>query len=154
MVSDISEKTKSLVPRPASPPAQAAPARSAKGHFLVGENWTGNRRGRPVGSRNKLAESFLSALFADFQQHGPQAIAEMRVTDPSGYIKTVAALLPREARAEPADQFELMSDDELREFVRDKIIHIAPHFFDDCGCGNSEDAQCETRGLPLNSKSR
>ncbi len=99
----------------------------------MGENWAGNRRGRPVGSRNKLAESFLWALFADFQQHGPEAIAEMRVTDPSAYIRTVAALLPREARAEPADRFELMSDDELREFVRDKMIESAPHLFGDDG---------------------
>ncbi len=52
----------------------------------------------------------------------------MRVTDPSGYVKTVAALLPREARAETTDAFEAMSDEELRAFVTDKLTAGAPDF--------------------------
>ena len=52
--------------------------------------------GRPKGSRNKLSESFLTALANDFDKHGVQAIETMRVNDPSGYVKTIANLLPKD----------------------------------------------------------
>ncbi len=120
MTSRVAEKPKSLVvARPAS-----QPARNNRGQFLTGS--IGNPAGRPRGSRNKLGEAFIDALFRDFAEHGAEAIAEMRVTDPTGYVRTVASLLPREARAEPPDRFDAMSDEELREFIADKLTAGAP----------------------------
>src|SRR5262245_11937534 len=51
---------------------------------------SGNPAGRPKGSRNKLSEEFLSALCADFEEHGVASIVSMRENDPSSYVKVVA----------------------------------------------------------------
>jgi hypothetical protein len=52
--------------------------------------------GRPRGARNKLARRFVEDLQADWEAHGPGAIRIMRIEDPVAYVKTVAAILPRE----------------------------------------------------------
>ena len=39
---------------------------------------SGNPAGRPRGSRNKLAEDFVAALYDDFRDHGAAAIAVCR----------------------------------------------------------------------------
>jgi hypothetical protein len=57
---------------------------------------SGNPAGRPRGSRNKLSEDFLSALCADFDKHGAASIVNMRENDPSGYVKVVAGLVPKD----------------------------------------------------------
>ena len=58
---------------------------------------SGNPKGRPKGARNRLGSQFLEALEADFNRHGPQAIALMRERKPDIYIRVVAGLLPKEA---------------------------------------------------------
>lgn len=52
--------------------------------------------GRPKGSRNKLAESFLKALHDDFEENGVAAIQAARAADPLGYVKIVAGLMPQQ----------------------------------------------------------
>lgn len=56
--------------------------------------------GRPKGARSKLGEAFLRALKADFAAGGLDAIQRMRATDPSGYVRTIASLLPKELTGE------------------------------------------------------
>ena len=56
---------------------------------------SGNPKGRPIGSRNKLAESFLAAMAQDFQAHGQDAIRKARESDPVAYLRTLATLVPR-----------------------------------------------------------
>jgi hypothetical protein len=72
-----------------------------KQHRNLEEPWrpgqSGNPRGRPKGARNRLGTAFLEALEADFNQFGPQAIAQVREKKPEVYIKVVADLLPKEA---------------------------------------------------------
>lgn len=63
------------------------------------KGWAGGP-GRPKGSRQKLADSFLSALANDFNEHGVAVIEHVRVNDPSTYVRTIAALLPKEITAE------------------------------------------------------
>ncbi len=58
---------------------------------------SGNPKGRPKGSRNRLGTEFLEALEADFSQFGPQAIVLVRERKPDIYIRVVAGLLPKEA---------------------------------------------------------
>lgn len=77
---------------------------------------SGNPAGRPKGSRHKLGEDFLSALYADFQQHGPSAIAKVRERKPEVYLKVVASLLPREVKLDAPDLREL-SDAELMAII-------------------------------------
>lgn len=55
---------------------------------------SGNPAGRPKGTRNKLSENFVAALYADFEEHGIRAIQDMRVEKPGDYVKVVASLIP------------------------------------------------------------
>jgi len=55
---------------------------------------SGNPAGRPKGTRNKLSENFVAALYADFEEHGIKAIQDMRVEKPGDYVKVVASLIP------------------------------------------------------------
>lgn len=74
--------------------ADAAPAavRDDQGRFLTGNNGGG----RPVGSRNKLTDTFLTAIADDFAANGVDAIARVREADPAIYLKLVSSLLPRQ----------------------------------------------------------
>lgn len=84
------------------------PAKDTK--FKPGNN--ANPRGRPKGSRNKLGEDFLSALQADFSDHGKAAIKTVREERPHEYLKVVASILPKEVNVTTNAVTE-MSDDEL-----------------------------------------
>jgi len=57
-----------------------------------------NPKGRPKGTRNKLSQQFLDDLWAHWQGHGPSAIAELCDTNPYGYVKVVADLLPKDIK--------------------------------------------------------
>lgn len=71
------------------------PEQDPKGRFVSG-NIGG---GRPKGSRNKLGEAFIEAMYADFQKHGVSAIETVRTGKPDQYLKVVASILPKEIEA-------------------------------------------------------
>jgi hypothetical protein len=77
----------------ASAPA-ASLERDERGRFLTGGN---GGPGRPRGSKNRLAEHFLNALADDFEQHGPAAIENVRLSDPSTYLRIITAVVGRDA---------------------------------------------------------
>lgn len=84
-------------------------ARAAGKLFKPGQS--GNPGGKPSGSRNALQGQFFRVLAADFERYGKSAIESMRKRDPSGYVKTVASLMPKELELKrPLEQF---GDDEL-----------------------------------------
>lgn len=65
---------------------------------------SGNPGGRPLGARTKLTALFLNRLADDFQEHGKKALVEAREKDPMGYIKAIAALMPKQIEAtQPLD---------------------------------------------------
>ena len=66
--------------------------RDAKGRFLVGNKPPG---GRPKGSRNKLAESFVSDLRDCWEAHGVDALEKYAPETPDVLIKVIASLLPK-----------------------------------------------------------
>jgi hypothetical protein len=73
---------------------------------------SGNPRGRPKGSRHKLGENFISALQADFSEHGSEVIQAVRTKRPQDYLKIVASILPKEVNVNESALHQL-SDDEL-----------------------------------------
>ena len=74
--------------------------------------------GRPKGSRNKLGEEFIAALYDDFETNGVAAIEIARRTDPVQYLKVIAAVIPQEVIHKVEDYDEL-SDAELERALLD-----------------------------------
>ncbi len=93
------------------------PRSQRSGLFKPGQS--GNPAGRPKGSRNKLGESFIATLAADFEEHGVAAIRAAREGDPVAYVKVIAGLLPKELKVETR-RLEEMSNDELMAILRDE----------------------------------
>ena len=85
----------------------------------TGQFITGNRlgRGRPLGSKPKLSEKFISELAKHFSKHGAKAIERVYNDDPATYLKLVAHLVPREtlAKLEVTGEIELKA--EVQAFV-------------------------------------
>lgn len=78
---------------------------------------SGNPKGRPKGSRNKLGEAFIAAMHEDFEANGVKAIETVRDEKPDQYLKVIASILPRELNVN-VNEFEEMSDDQLIERIR------------------------------------
>ena len=57
---------------------------------------SGNPKGRPLGSKNKLSEDFLEALTENFAKHGKEAIDRVVKDEPAQYLKIIAGLMPKE----------------------------------------------------------
>jgi hypothetical protein len=57
---------------------------------------SGNPAGRPKGSRQRLAECFVSALANDFEANGVAAIQTVREEKPDVYLQVIAKVLPKE----------------------------------------------------------
>lgn len=87
--------------------------RDTDGRFLSGNNGGGRKKG----SRNRLTETFLTAVEIDFADHGTEALTQLRVNDPATYLRIVASLVPRDLvmRREQEPDFSDMTDNELAE---------------------------------------
>jgi Family of unknown function (DUF5681) len=89
-------------------------SRNIRGQFEQGH--VGNPQGRPRGSRNKLGECFLHELYADWIEHGKDAIRKVREEMPHVYLKVVASLLPKQLEIRE-NAFDGVSDDELDAII-------------------------------------
>ena len=78
---------------------------------------SGNPAGRLRGSRNKLSEAVISALYRDFSKHGEKAIAKVRRYQPGVYLKVIALLIPREHEVEHRNRVKELSDEQLEAMV-------------------------------------
>ena len=74
---------------------------------------SGNLKGRPKGSRNKLGEDFIAALHEDFQKHSAKVIERVRTERPDAYLKVIASIVPKQLDIGSANPFEVWTDDEL-----------------------------------------
>ena len=78
---------------------------------------SGNPKGRPQGSRNKLSEEFLADVHASWQVWGRPALMTAAITDPVSYVRMVASLMPREIEATVTPVTERMSDAQLEAII-------------------------------------
>ena len=60
---------------------------------------SGNPKGRPLGSRNKLSEEFFRDLCDAWQAFGKPALMTAAWTHPLEFVRLVASLMPRELEA-------------------------------------------------------
>src|SRR5262245_31813316 len=91
---------------------------------------SGNKAGRPKGSRNKLGEQFIADLYADWTAHGATVIEKVRNEQPAAYLKVVASLMPRELNVKSEPLFDGMDDGQLAELiesVRREIVARTPN---------------------------
>ncbi|RYE71343.1 MAG: hypothetical protein EOO81_06160 [Oxalobacteraceae bacterium] len=98
---------------------------------------SGNPKGRPAGSRNKLGEDFIAALNEDFQAHGRAAIQKVRDEKPDQYLKVIASIVPKDLNVN-VNNFDGMSDDELRAELRGLAASLAAFVGDDQSGGDYE----------------
>ena len=83
--------------------------------------------GRPKGSRNKLSEDFVGALYQDFQTHGVQAIADTREKDPATYVRVIAGLLPKELKLrDERDLTDEQLDARIQQLAKALNLEIRP----------------------------
>ena len=88
--------------------------------------------GRPKGSRARLQEKVLSALFEDFSVNGEAVIRRVRERKPEVYLTAVVSLLPKQAQ-KVESPFADISDAELEALeqhlavVRAKLVQNIEH---------------------------
>src|SRR6516165_8218140 len=79
---------------------------------------SGNAKGRPQGSRNKLTEEFTHSLCKAWLIYGEAALQTVAMTQPVEFIRVVASLMPRDVEVTIAHvKAERMSDDQLLEIA-------------------------------------
>jgi hypothetical protein len=57
---------------------------------------SGNPAGRPRGSRNRLADAFVTDLAAAWEEHGVMALTKCATAEPAKFVSIIASLLPRD----------------------------------------------------------
>ena len=77
----------------------------------------GNPAGRLRGSRNKLSEAVVCALYRDFSKHGEKAIAKVRRDQPGVRLKVLAMLIPREHTVQHSNPIKDLTDEELEAAI-------------------------------------
>lgn len=105
---------------------------------------TGNPSGRPKGSRNKLGEAFVADMLANWEEHGPETIEQVRTEKPDQYLKVVASILPKELNVKVSELDEL-SDDELDRRLAGLATQLARAGFA-IGGGEGSEAQAQQPG--------
>lgn len=90
------------VPEKRPPPPQLKPWKPGQ---------SGNPAGRPVSSRNKLAEAFIKDVYEVWATQGREAVEKVVAERPHEFLKVVAGLLPREIKIK--DELSEFSDEQL-----------------------------------------
>jgi hypothetical protein len=92
---------------------------------------SGNPKGRPKGSRDKLGEKFVYELEKHWRKYGSKAVQEVYESRPDVYLKVIASLLPKQLQAEV--DLSVTSHEarvaERQKFIEDfeaKLIDVTP----------------------------
>src|SRR5262249_15142726 len=76
---------------------------------------SGNPKGRPKGSRNKLGEQFIQDVYVKWLDKGDAALTAMVRDDPSGFVRVVAGLLPKELHLKDQSAIKNLTDEQLND---------------------------------------
>jgi hypothetical protein len=79
--------------------------------------------GRPRGARNRLSQRLLNDLISNWEKNGPQALEVMFREDPSGYVRAMVSILPKEFTVEAIESE--MDDEQLDrviEHLRQRVL--------------------------------
>jgi uncharacterized protein DUF5681 len=57
---------------------------------------SGNPAGRPRGSRNRLADAYVTDLMECWEKNGKTALELCATTEPATFVKVVASLMPKD----------------------------------------------------------
>jgi hypothetical protein len=83
-----------------------------------------NPHGRPLGSRNKLAEAFVADMYQAWEIDGSKAIQEMIKRKPWEFVKIAAGLMPQ--KLEITNKFQSLPDAELAATLTRALKDITP----------------------------
>jgi hypothetical protein len=83
-----------------------------------------NPHGRPLGSRNKLAEAFVADMYQAWEVDGSKAIQEMIKRKPWEFVKIAAGLMPQ--KLEITNKFQSLPDAELAATLTRALKDITP----------------------------
>ena len=79
---------------------------------------SGNPKGRPPGSRNKLSEDFFRDLCDAWEAFGKPALMTVAWTHPVEFVRIVAQLMPKDVEATVTNiRAERMSTSELEALI-------------------------------------
>ena len=79
---------------------------------------SGNPKGRPKGSRNKLSEEFFRNLCDAWEAFGKPALMTAAWTHPVDFVRVVAQLMPKDVEVTATNiRLERMSSDELEALI-------------------------------------
>lgn len=95
-------------------PASTGPKQGGKNLFKPGQS--GNPAGRAKGSRNKLGEAFIQAMYADFTEHGAAVIETVRAEKPDQYLKVVASILPQQLNVR-VSEFDELTEEQIDQRI-------------------------------------
>ena len=66
----------------------------------------------------------MQALYEDWQAHGTEVLQKVREDRPHEYLKVMASLLPKQLDVQPTNEFEHLSEEELRELLIQKVREL------------------------------
>lgn len=121
--------------------------RSMQNLIRIKKGQTLNPGGKPVGARNLLSRALIEALRNDFDEHGVQAICEVRENDPATYLRVIASIVPKEMTINEGDTaieriLDTIADEEIATFVEGvRLLTVA-------ASGGKAIAQEKTRKQP------
>lgn len=78
---------------------------------------SGNPKGRPKGSRNKLTQNFIADVEKDWKRHGKAVLENVRAIHPGIYLKIVSSLIIKEDPEVNQDD-EMTVEDARAELLR------------------------------------
>lgn len=79
---------------------------------------SGNPKGRPKGSKNKITEAFLQDFHEAWQALGRPALLAMAWQEPGAFVKVAAGMVPKEIEA-------TIRTVRAQELPDDELAHIA-----------------------------